>query len=308
MFLKRWLVGFTLPVVLFSLTGCGTSGAPDGDGRLQVSASVYPFGFIAERIGGEQVAVTNLTTPGSEPHDLELTPKQIAALGDADLVIFQTGFQPAVEAAVTQMTPRRVLDTATFLTLLPAATSEANETDTGHDHGALDPHTWLDPERMITITEHVRDELIQTRPESEKAFASNAAALIDALTQLDQRFENGLARCERRTFITSHAAFGYLADRYQLHQVGIRGLEPDVEPSAARIVEVQQIARAEGVTTIFFETLVSPAVAQSIADDLGLATDVLDPLEGITAESRGQNYLEVMDANLTALKQANSCD
>ncbi|CAL8975703.1 High-affinity zinc uptake system binding-protein ZnuA [Propionicimonas sp. T2.31MG-18] len=283
------------------------SGAPASSGgttRLAVSVAFYPFEFVAERVGGDQVAVTNLTAPGVEPHDLELTPQQVASLSSVDLVVYQSGFQPAVDTAVAQAKPRASVDTASFLSLL-AASQDGAEGD-GHT-AAADPHTWLDPTNMVTIAEHVRDALSSARPEAAKTFAANTEALVADLTALDTTLKTDLGSCAIKPFITSHAAFGYLANRYGLTQVGINGVEPDVEPSAARIAEVQKIAKDNNVTTIFFETLVSPVVAQSIAGDLGLKTDVLDPLEGITAESRGTDYLEVMRANGASLKTANQC-
>lgn len=302
-----------LAASVLALSGCAAapSDTSEADGKLQVAVAFYPFQFVAERIGGSQVAVTNLTPPGAEPHDLELAPQQVAGLAEADLVVIQSGFQPAVDNAVTQVTPKRTVDTATFLTFLNADAEEHSDADhaeeADHDHGAHDPHTWLDPTNLAVVAEHVRDALSEARPVASAEFNAKAEALVKDLATLDQDFKSGLAKCERSTFITSHAAFGYLAHRYDLTQVGIRGLEPDVEPSAARIAEVQQIARTEGVTTIFFETLVSPVVSQSIAGDLGLAVDVLDPLEGISADSRGNDYLEVMRANLAALRAANQC-
>lgn len=299
--------------------GCaaGPAAEPEDD-RLDVAVAFYPFEFVAERVGGDQVNVANLTTPGAEPHDLELTPQQVASLTQVDLVIVQSGFQPAVDTAVEQAKPRRVVDTESFLTFLDAegheheheedeAEGDHDEAEDDHNHGALDPHTWLDPTNMVAIAERVRDALIEARPEATQAFTENTAALVAELDELDAGIKAELTGCSVTTFITSHAAFGYFANRYGLTQTGIRGLDPDVEPSAARIAEVQRIAREQGVTTIFFETLVSPVVAQSIANDLGLETDVLDPIEGITAESRGTDYLEVMRANASALRTANQC-
>ena len=301
--MKIWTklgVGFSA-VAMVALSACAPSApAPtDAAGELRVTVAFYPFQFIAERVGGDQVSVTNLTRPGSEPHDLELTPQQVASLATDDLVIFQSGFQPAVDTAVAQAAPARTVDTADFLTFLGV-----DEDDHGH---ALDPHAWLDPTNMITIAEHVRTALSEASPASASAFAANTERLVADLTKLDADLASDLTGCRIQPFVTSHAAFGYLANRYGLTQVGIRGVEPDVEPSAARIAEVQRIARANQVTTIFFEMLVSPVVAESIAGDLGLRTDVLDPLEGITAESRGSDYLEVMRANGTSLKAANQC-
>ncbi len=284
----------------------GTTATP-----LQVTASFYPFEYVAQQVGKDLVTITDLTQPGAEPHDLELSPKQVAGIGESDLLIYQKGFQAAVDSALQTVTPKQAVDTASFLTLQPAehedehGDEEHGEDD--HDHGALDPHTWLDPNNMVTITEHVRDALAEAKPDAKATFAANADALIAQLKQLDTDFKTGLGSCQRKVFITSHEAFGYLAHRYGLEQVGISGIEPDTEPTAARIAEVQKVAKANGVTTIFFETLVSPAVAKSIAGDLKLTTDVLDPLEGLTPESRGSDYIEVMKSNLTSLQKANGC-
>ncbi len=288
-----------------------TSAGPSQAAQLKVTAAFYPFEYVAQQVGKDLVTITDLTQPGAEPHDLELSPKQVAGIGESDLLIYQKGFQAAVDSALQTVTPKQAVDTASFLTLQPAehedehGDEEHGEDD--HDHGALDPHTWLDPNNMVTITEHVRDALAEAKPDAKATFAANADALIAQLKQLDTDFKTGLGSCQRKVFITSHEAFGYLAHRYGLEQVGISGIEPDTEPTAARIAEVQKVAKANGVTTIFFETLVSPAVAKSIAGDLKLTTDVLDPLEGLTPESRGSDYIEVMKSNLTSLQKANGC-
>ena len=288
-----------------------TSSGPAGATQLKVTAAFYPFEYVAQQVGKDLVTITDLTQPGAEPHDLELSPKQVAGIGESDLLIYQKGFQAAVDSALQTVSPKQAVDTASFLTLQPAQHeddhADEGHADDGHDHGALDPHTWLDPNNMVTITEHVRDALAEAKPDAKATFAANADALIAQLKQLDTDFKAGLSSCQRKVFITSHEAFGYLAHRYGLEQVGISGIEPDTEPTAARIAEVQKVAKANGVTTIFFETLASPAVAKSIAGDLKLTTDVLDPLEGLTPESRGSDYIEVMKSNLTSLQKANGC-
>jgi len=301
--MKGWRILVAAGAVMLALTGCGSSVPSAADGRLSVQVAFYPFQFVAERVGGDAVSVSSLTAAGTEPHDLELAPRQVADLATADLVIFQSGFQPAVDTAVEQAAPARVVDTASFLTMLTADGQE----DAAGDGDSTDPHTWLDPTNLVTIAEHVRDALSQARPEAAETFAANTRRLVADLTTLDADIKADLTDCAITPFITSHAAFGYFAARYGLTQVGIRGLEPDVEPSASRIAEVHQIARDNHVTTIFFEALVSPVVAQSVAGDLGLRTDVLDPLEGITAESRGTDYLAVMRSNANSLKVANQC-
>ena len=288
-----------------SFAGCAAVAPADG-AKLSVEVAFYPFQFVAERVGGTAVTVSNLTAPGSEPHDLELTPRQVAALATADLVVYQSGFQPAVDTAVAQSRPARLVDTAAFLTML-TTNADGDEQSAGSGEGSPDPHTWLDPTNLATTAEHVRDSLSAAKPAEAAAFAENTRKLIADLTGLDTAIKADLTGCAITPFITSHAAFGYLASRYGLTQVSIRGLEPDVEPSAARIAAVQRIARDNNVTTIFFETLVSPVVSQSTAGDLGLKTDVLDPLEGITTDSRGTDYLEVMRANANSLKVANQC-
>ncbi len=312
----RAVVTAVVAVGLSITAGCSagtpsTSSGPVGATQLKVTAAFYPFEYVAQQVGKDLVTITDLTQPGAEPHDLELSPKQVAGIGESDLLIYQKGFQAAVDSALQTVTPKQAVDTASFLTLQPAQHeddhADEGHADDGHDHGALDPHTWLDPNNMVTITEHVRDALAEAKPDAKATFAANADALIAQLKQLDTDFKTGLSSCQRKVFITSHEAFGYLAHRYGLEQVGISGIEPDTEPTAARIAEVQKVAKANGVTTIFFETLASPAVAKSIAGDLKLTTDVLDPLEGLTPESRGSDYIEVMKSNLTSLQKANGC-
>ncbi|HSN43817.1 MAG TPA: metal ABC transporter substrate-binding protein [Propionibacteriaceae bacterium] len=293
--------------VLLLVSAC--TGAPTAaDGKLTIVTSFYPLQFVAERVAGEHARVANLTTPGAEPHDLELTPKQIASLSDADLVIYQNGFQAAVDAGVSQASPKTLLDVTTVVPLVDTGAHEGHEEDGADTHAdELDPHLWLDPTNMKAIADEVALQLSALDPTNAADYEQGAADLVAELTSLDTDFRTGLAKCERSEFITSHAAFGYLAKAYGLEQIGISGLSPDAEPSPARIAEIQTIATDLGVTTIFFETLVSPDTATSIASDLGLTTDVLDPIEGITPESKGDDYIEVMRANLAALTTANGC-
>lgn len=328
---------------LLLAAACGAAepggGSPNAQpGQLTIVTAFYPFQFIAERVAGSHATVQSLTQPGAEPHDVELTPKQVAALSTAELVIYEKSFQAAVDEAVAQSGNEQVLETTTVVPLQPLGApaddhGDGEEEEHGHadepagdeaagdeagadvaggdeveaDYGDLDPHVWLDPTNVAIITQAVAEQLSGLDSTHAADYAANAASLETELRSLDQEFSTGLATCKRTEFITTHAAFGYLAKRYRLDQIGISGLSPDSEPSPARIAEVHAEAREHGITTIFYETLVSPAVAQSIAGDLQLKTDVLDPIEGITADSAGQDYLSVMKANLTALKTANQC-
>lgn len=312
---SRTLAALVSVVALLATGACETGAAAQRaePGRLTIVAAFYPFQFVAERIAGSHAQVTSLTRPGAEPHDLELTPRQVASIYDADLVIYQKHFQAAVDEAVAQNGNAHgadnVLDTSTVVRLEDHGPLGEDNSDPNDPAGTtnLDPHVWLDPIHMITITQAVDRKLDRIDPANSADYDRNAAGLIKQLKSLDASYRSGLASCRRTEFVTTHAAFGYLAERYGLRQISVTGLSPDTEPSPARIAEVQQLAKAHGITTIFYETLVSPAIARSIAGDLGLKTDVLDPIEGITNQSRGKNYLAVMKTNLTALRRANGC-
>jgi zinc transport system substrate-binding protein len=295
-------------VLALVVAGCGdddTASATDGP---TVLASFYPLAYVAERLAAPDGIVENLTQPGVEPHDLELTGQQVGSIADADLVLYLHGFQPAVDEAVEQNADDHSLDVAETVDPLPAAEEESHEDEDG-DHGDLegDPHVWLDPANLAAISQAVADELAEVIPDRADGIQDRADELIAELNALDEEYDSGLAQCERRVFVTSHEAFGYLADRYDLEQVGISGLSPDAEPSPARLAEVQEVVQAEGVTTIFYETLVSAKVAETMAEDLELATAVLDPIEGLTDDTADEDYLTLMRANLDALRKANGC-
>jgi len=295
-------------VLALVVAGCGDDEtASTTDGRT-VLASFYPLAYVAERLVAPDGIVENLTQPGVEPHDLELTGQQVGSIADADLVLYLHGFQPAVDEAVEQNADDHSLDVADTVDLLPAAEEDSHEDEDG-DHGDLegDPHVWLDPANLAAISQAVADELAEVIPDRADGIQDRAAELIAELNALDEEYDSGLAQCERRVFVTSHEAFGYLADRYHLEQVGISGLSPDAEPSPARLAEVQEVVQVEGVTTIFYETLVSPKVAETMAEDLDLATAVLDPIEGLTDDTADEDYLTLMRANLDALRKANGC-
>lgn len=289
-----------LTLAILSVPACATGEAGPGsaapDGALDVTAAAYPYEFLVERIGGDDVRLTALTQPGVEPHDLELTPRQVGALTSTDLVVLSSGFQPAVDDAVEQQAADRVLDVNDVVELRSA----------GHEdeHGALDPHLWLDPERFAAVGQALAERLGELRPDRADQFAERADALEADLTALDDALRTGLSGCARDQVVTAHEAFGYLTERYGLEQVGISGLSPDAEPSPRRVAEVAELARAEGVTTIFFEELVSPRTAESLAREVGASTAVLNPLESAPDDG---DYLTAMRANLAALRTALGC-
>lgn len=299
---------------LGTLTACSSDSAAAGNtDKFDVVASFYPMAFLAEQIGGEHVNVTSLTEPGQEPHDLEISAKQTAQLEESDAALYLKGLQPTVDEAVGQSGIDTKIDASTLTSLEEHGTEAGHEEEHGEEHadehgheheGGQDPHIWLDPVKYAEVAEGVGEAFGKADPDHAADYEKNTAALVGKLNDLDKKFETGLADRKTDVFITTHAAFGYLAERYGLVEEAISGLDPESEPSGARVKELGDMAKEDGVTTVFYETLVSDKTAKTLADDTGLKTDVLDPVEGITDESRGDDYFQVMEANLTALQKA----
>ncbi|HVM17416.1 MAG TPA: zinc ABC transporter substrate-binding protein [Gaiellaceae bacterium] len=283
------------------VAGCGDADAPpeaEASETTSVAAAFYPLAFAAERVGGRGVDVRNLTPPGAEPHDVELSARDVERIRAAGVVLYLGGgFQPALERAVAGADGTTV-DLLEAVELLPLSH--------GHAHGeeeaeaTLDPHVWLDPLRYAAIVREI-GIVLDAR--------SRAEELAAELRGLDREFREGLADCARREIVTSHAAFGYLADRYELEQIAIAGLSPEAEPSARDLERIVEEVREHRATTVFAETLVSPRVAETVAREAGARTAVLNPLEGLTADerARGDDYFDVMRANLETLREALGC-
>ena len=273
---------FMAAVIL--LSGCG--GSSGSGGRRTIVAAFYPLAFVAQQLGGKKVDVKNLTPPGAEPHDIELTPRDVGELQQADVVLYLShGFQPAVEQAVAGAHGKKI-DALAGIDLRKGVGDEA---------GKSDPHVWLDPALFSRLARRIGGELGYVRQ------GDNLARRVLAL---DRRYRAGLAHCARKDFVTSHAAFGYLAARYHLHQVPITGIDPESEPSPQHLRALIQLVRREHVTTVFFERLVSPRLAETVARDAGAKAAVLDPIEGITG---GNDYFSVMRQNLRQLRTALGC-
>jgi len=294
----------TLGIAVALLTAaCGGGEDGAGDGRASVVAGFYPLAEAAQRIGGDCVSVTNLTPPGVDPHDLELTPNDVEVLATADVVFLMGGgFQPAVEegAATSEGT---VIDVLAFAdATLPVPPSEAS------DGLSADPHLWLDPGRWADVVRTLGDDLTAILPAACDA-AANAEAYARELDALDASFAKGLANCDRTTIVTTHGSFGYLADAYGLTQEAIAGVLPEAEPSAQRLSDLRDLVEREGITTIFTEDLVPPDVAQTLAAEAGVQVAVLHTLEGLTDEqlAAGADYRSEMRENLATLEGVLGC-
>ena len=296
------------------LAGCGSGDPGSADpGTLAVTAAFYPLQWASERVGGEHVTVTGLTPPGGEPHDLELTPKAVGRLAQSDVVVYLSGFQPAVDQAVTQEAQDAAFDVADVADLDLTEDHEGHgheaEPTGGHQAGdeATDPHFWLDPVRFEEVATALGERFAQADPAHAADYRANAGALVADLSDLDDELRRGLADCEQGELVTAHTAFAYLAQRYGLSQEGIAGISPDVEPDAATLRDLTELVRDHGVTTIYTETLASPALAETVARETGARVAVLDPLEGLTDASAGDDYLSVMRSNLETLREGQQC-
>ncbi|MCW2757625.1 MAG: periplasmic solute binding protein [Nocardioidaceae bacterium] len=281
-----------LTLAALTLAGCGNDDA-GSSGKVRVVAAFYPLAWAAREVGGSDVSVTDLTTPGVEPHDLELKVRQTAQVSEADLVVYEKQFQPAVDSAVKE-NAKSSFDVSDVVKL--------HQTSEGPD-----PHFWQDPLRMKAYVDALGTRFAKIDPAHAAAYHQRADALGAKLTALNADYRSGLATCKVSTIVVSHDAFNYLA-KYGITVAGIAGLSPDAEPSAAHIQQLQDLIRTDGVTTVFSEVLASPKLADALSHDLGLKSEVLDPIEGVSKDApAGTTYLTIMRSNLAKLRTADSC-
>lgn len=331
------------------LAGCGSDSSPrgeDGSGEaggqsLTVVAGFYPLEYAVQEVGGDAIEVVSLTSPGVDPHALELTPRDVAQVGSADLVVYLSQMQDVVDDAVQQQAGDHAFDVTEFadLAVTGAGGSEAPEehadehghedhadehtdehsdehaddhTDEqndehGHDHGPEDPHFWLDPERYAAVVDEIAVRLSELDPDNAEGFRERADAFIAELDEIDRAYADGLAQCTQEAVVTTHAAFGYLTDKHGLRQVAMTGSTPESEPTPARLAEIVRVVEENDVDTIYSEILAGSQWAESVASETGVQVLVLDPIEGITERSPGEDYREVMWANLENLRQGQGC-
>ncbi len=277
---------------------------PAQTGKMEVVASFYPLAFFSGEIGGDQAAVTNITPAGAEPHDYEPTGADMARIVRSRLLILNgAGF----EAWGTRVSGALNPVETTVVSVSDGIATVADIPEQGKM--MTDPHVWLSPLLAQKITDNILAGFIKVDPLHRADYETNAALLKTRLANLDRHYRDGLAACEQKNIVTSHAAFGYLAASYGLRQMSIAGMSPDAEPSVVDLARIAEFAKKNNIRTIFFETLASPKLSETIAREIGAQTLVLNPIEGLTGGeiSRGVNYFTVMQDNLKNLQIALIC-
>jgi zinc transport system substrate-binding protein len=296
-----------------SLSSCAVSPQQNAlPNQLSVTASFYPIAFIAERVGGENVHVTQITPRASEPHDYEPTPHDVVSIERGDIFLWN-GYGVDAWAQKTAENLSRAGKTS-LQVAEGLATLSFNHKDDDHDHvdehnHTIDPHVWLDPTLMQTMTERVRDAFIQRDPAHADAYRASAEDLRQQLENVHQEYVTGLSSCAQKHIVTSHDAFGYMAHRYGLIVTSIAGISSEEEPSPARMAEIISVIHREKVSTVFFEALISPRLSEIIAQETGATTSMLNPIEGLTDNNSAEkaDYLSLMRSNLASLRTALSC-
>jgi zinc transport system substrate-binding protein len=277
-----------------ALSGCSST---SNDGKLKAVVGFYPLEFLVQQIGGQYFDVENLTIPGVEPENMTLTVRQTADVVGADVVVYLKGFQAPVDDAVAQSQSPHIVDVGPAVDLVPFRENPSE----------MNPHFWLDPVRYSQAATVVEQALAAADPAHATDYASNLAALQARLSDLNTQFKNGLATCQRTVVIVSHDAFAYMGSRYGFTSYAISGLSPDSEPSPAHIAQLHDLIQQYGITTVFAEPLASPAMADSLAQDLGISVATLDPIGGLESGNTSTDYFTQMESNLTALERANGC-
>lgn len=305
-----------LTITIFSLlTGCNkkTEQSDSKEKELNVLTSIYPMYDFAQKIGGNKARITNMVPAGVEPHDWEPNATDITNLEKADLFIYNgAGMEHWVDD---------VLKSTQNKELFKLEASKNIKLNTGHSHykeenhrsniehhenSNSDPHVWLNPINAKQQMKDIKDAFVKVDPDNKDYYENNYDKYAQEFDKLDKEYKDTLKPLSNKDIVVSHEAFGYLCDAYGLNQVGIEGVSPDSEPDPARMSEIIEFVKKNKVKVIFFEELVSPKVAKTIADATGAKTDILNPIEGLNGKekSSSEDYFSVMRKNLESLKVA----
>lgn len=314
----KYIVGILLMAVMVTLTACGQTKEQDNSGKsdkIKVVTTFYPMYDFAKNVVGDAGDVQLLIPAGTEPHDYEPSAKDIAKITDADVFVYNSHeLETWVKDVLENVDEKKVavVEAAGSIDLMAGAAhehdhdgEEADHDEHDHDH-ELDPHVWLDPVLAQKEVEAIRDALVEKYPDKKETFEKNATAYIEKLKELDTKYKEAFASAKNKTFVTQHAAFGYLAKQYGLTQESIAGISPDQEPSPSRLAELKKYIKEHNVSVIYFETSASSKVAETLARETNVELAVLNPLESITQkeQDKGEDYISVMKANLEALKKS----
>lgn len=309
------MVGLLLATIIVMLTACGQTKEQDKSEErdtIKVVTTFYPMYDFAKNVVGDAGEVQLLIPAGTEPHDYEPSAKDIAKITDADVFIYNSNeLETWVKDVLENVNEKKVtvVEAAGSIDLMSGEEQDHNheeEADHADHNHKLDPHVWLDPVLAKKEVSAIRDALVKKYPNQKATFEKNAATYLEKLTNLDTEYKEAFADAKNKTFVTQHAAFGYLAKQYGLTQESIAGISPDQEPSPSRLAELKKYIKAHNVSMIYFETTASSKVAETLARETGVELSVLNTLEGLTKkeQEQGENYLSVMQDNLDALKKS----
>lgn len=301
----------------FVLAGCGSnegqkaSSSSEKSDKLKVTASFYPMYDFSKKIGGDKVEVKNMISSNVEPHDWEPTPKDLVSIGDSDVFVYNGAGMETWIDKVTKSSDNKnleLVEASKGVKLLKGEEDEdaKEEKEHEHEHGACDPHVWLSPENAKKEMENIKNAFVKADPKNKDYYENNYNENAKKLDELDKKFKDELAKTKKKDIVVAHQAFGYICNAYGLNQVAIEGLSPDSEPDAAKMAEIAKFAKDNKVKYIFFEELVSPKVAETIAKEVGAKTEVLNPIEGLTDKQLkdGEDYFSIMNKNLEVLLKA----
>lgn len=302
----RWKTALVALAGIWLLAACGTDSSTkkEQSDKLTVVTTFYPMYEFTKQVVGDLGEVELLIPAGTEPHDYEPSAKDVAKITDADVFVYNSNALESWAPDVTADTQGLAIEAAEKIELTAGQEHEEEGEADDHDH-SLDPHVWLDPVLAIKEVETIRDALSAQYPDDKPTFTANADAYIKKLQELDAAYTAAFKNASNRTFVTQHAAFGYLAKQYGLTQEAVSGLSPDEEPTASRLAELKQFVEKNQVQIIYFEENASSKVAETLASETGVSLKVLNPLESLTKEQikNGSDYLSVMKDNLAALQE-----
>lgn len=287
-------------VFMFGCTKDSSESFPKDNGKINVATSFYIMNDFASKIGGDRINLINLVPSGMEPHDFEPKTRDITRLKAANVFIYNgAGMEGWVDKVVQSAENKNliVVEASKGIKLLGANDSNKNQND---------PYVWLNPQNAILQLSAIKDAFVKADPKNKTYYEQNFETYKTKFNELDNEYKTEVGSFKKKDIVVAHAAFGYLCDAYGLKQVAIEGLNAESEPTAARMAEISKFAKDNNVKVIFFEELVSPKVAETIAKESGAQTDMLNPVEGLSEDdkSKGKEYVTIMKDNLEALKKA----